>query len=132
MDAQIERAIKRTSPYKAPGASGIPNIVLKKCTDILVPILGPIFRVTFDLQTYPCEWRNSITLVIPKPARLSYAEPSAYHPIALLDTITKILSACIAEDLTKLAEKHNLLPDNHFRCQPGRTSTDALHLFWNP
>ena len=126
-DTQIMRAIRRISPYKAPGANGIPNVILKKCADILVLILGPIFRATFDLLTYPCEWKNSITLVIPKPARPCYTEPGAYRPIALLDTIAKILSACIAEDLTKLAELHDILPENHFGCRPGRASTDALH-----
>jgi Reverse transcriptase (RNA-dependent DNA polymerase) len=66
-------------------------------------------------------------LVIRKPNRPSYSDPGAYRPIALLDTIGKILSACVAEDLSKYAELHNLLPPNHFGCRPGRTTTDTLH-----
>lgn len=126
-DEQIHRAIRRTSPHKAPGANVIPNVVLKKCTNQLVSIIGPIFRATFKLNVYPAAWKNSITLVIRKPACASYSEPGSFHPIALLDTIRKILLACVAEDLTKLAETHNLLPPNHFGCRPGHTTTDAIH-----
>ena len=31
------------------------------------------------------------------------------------------------EDLTQMAETHGLLLENHFGCQPGRTTTDSLH-----
>ena len=92
-----------------------------------MPIIGPIFRVTFKLNVYPAVWKNSITLVLRKPARASYSKPSSFRPIALLDTIGKILSACVAEDLSNFAETHNLLPPNHFGCRPGRTTTDAIH-----
>jgi Reverse transcriptase (RNA-dependent DNA polymerase) len=126
-DDQIKRAIACTSPYKAPGANSIPNIILKQCADMIIPIIGPIFRATFSMNTYPEDWKNSITLVVKKPAKPSYADPGAYRPIALLDTIGKVLSSCIAEDLSKYAELHNLLPANHFGCRPGRTTTDALH-----
>jgi len=41
--------------------------------------------------------------------------------------IAKILAECVAEDLVQMAELHGLLPDNHFGCRPGRTTTDSLH-----
>jgi hypothetical protein len=58
---------------------------------------------------------------------MSYADPGAYRPIALLDNIGKILSACVAEDLVKYAEIHKLLLANHFGCRLGCTTTDTLH-----
>jgi hypothetical protein len=117
-DHQISRAINRISPCKAPRANGFSNIILKQCADLIIPIIGPIFHATFSLNTYPEEWKNSITLVVRKPAKASYVDPGAYRPIALLDTIGKVLSACVAEDLSKYAEIHNLLPRNHFGCRP--------------
>ena len=45
----------------------------------------------------------------------------------LLNTISKILLACIAEDLVHMAEVHELLLEKHFRCRPGRTTMDSLH-----
>ena len=41
--------------------------------------------------------------------------------------LVKVLTAIIAEDVSHLVEKHQLLPANHFEGRPGRTTTDALH-----
>jgi hypothetical protein len=81
----------------------------------------------FELKTYPAEWKDSITKVLRKPGKANYTVPGAYRPIALLDTIGKVLSACVAEDLVKMTETYHLLPDHHFGCRPGRTTTDAIH-----
>ena len=127
-DDQIHWAISRLAPYKAPGPNGISNIVFKNCSDLLVPWMGHFFRATFELKFLPNEWLNSKTVVIRKPGRPDYSAPKAYRPIALLDTMSKILSACVAEDLTWITTKHNLLPHTHFGGLPGRSTTDSLHL----
>ncbi|KAF8503022.1 hypothetical protein JB92DRAFT_2540999, partial [Gautieria morchelliformis] len=57
------------------------------------------------------------TRVLRKPGKADYTQllsPGAYRPIALLDTMGKVLSACIAEDLVTMTERHHLLPANHF------------------
>jgi len=36
-EEQILRQIARLSPYKAPGPDEIPNVVLQKCADLIVP-----------------------------------------------------------------------------------------------
>jgi len=65
--------------------------------------------------------------VLQNPGKPNYGVPEVYRPIVSLDTIRKVLSSCIAEDLVRMAEKKNLFPKNHFGCQLGRASTDALH-----
>jgi hypothetical protein len=42
--------------------------------------------------------------------------------------MAKILSSCVADDLTYIAEEHNLLPQTHFGGRPGRSTIDSLHL----
>ena len=73
-------------------------------------------------------WKVSITVVLRKPGKPHYDVPKAYRPIALLNTMWKILTAIIASHITFLTEKHKLLPPNHFGGRPGRTTTDALHV----
>jgi len=114
-------------PHKAPGADGITNIVFTQCADLLVPHLGPIYRATFLLKTYPKQRKDSVTTVLRKPGKPNYTVPNAHWLIALLNTMAKILLACVAEDLVHMAKLHGLLPDNHFGCRPGRTTMDSLH-----
>lgn len=125
-DTQIHKAIERLKPYKAPGSNGIPNVVLKKTAQLIVPIIGPLFRATFRIGYFPQEWKDSEIIVLRKPGKPDYAEPNAYRPIALLDTIGKVLSSCVSEDLLAFAEKYSLLPPTQFGCRPGHTTTDAL------
>jgi hypothetical protein len=63
-----------------------------------------------------------------KPNRADYTLPKSYRPIVLLKTLAKPLSMAVAEDLTYILEKHNLLPEQHFGGRPGRTATDAVHV----
>jgi len=126
-DDQIYRMIKRLGPYKAPGPDGIPNAMLIRNADLIVLYLGPLYWATFKLGIYPDNWIESTTIVLRKPGKSDYSLPNAHRPVALLNTIGKVLSACVAEDLTSTVEEHGLLPSNHFGCRPGRTTMDSLH-----
>ncbi|QRV80136.1 Reverse transcriptase from transposon X-element protein [Ceratobasidium sp. AG-Ba] len=125
--AQLHRIIANLEPYKAPGPDGIPNCVYTNCADILVPLLVPLYRATFALKYYPQAWRESVTVVLRKPGKPDYSKPKAYRPIALLNVISKLLSACVAEELNRIAEKWNLLPEHHFGGRQGRTTSDSMH-----
>ncbi|CAG7855244.1 SubName: Full=Uncharacterized protein {ECO:0000313/EMBL:CCA77710.1}; Flags: Fragment [Serendipita indica DSM 11827] len=63
-----------------------------------------------------------------KPGKPAYNIAKAYRPIALLNTLGKLLLALMAEDLTYMSEHYALLPHSQFGGRPGRTTTDALHL----
>ena len=127
-EKQIRRHLDCLSLHKAPGPNEIPNVILKNCADILVPYLLQIFRASLGLQCYPEQWKDSITCVIRKPGKPRYDVPKAYQPIALVNTITKLLSSIVMEDISHLTEKHQLLPANHFRGCPGHCTADSLHL----
>lgn len=79
------------------------------------------------LKHVPQEWKDSTIVVIRKPEKPDYTVTGAYRPIALLDTIGKVLASCITEDLLAFTDKMSLLPPMQFGCRPGRTTTDTLH-----
>ena len=112
-----------------PGPNRICNIVFIKNADLLVPHLGPIYRVTFTQRHYPDQWKVSFTVVLQKLGCPDYTLTKAYHPIALLDTMAKILSSCVADEISYLAETYEMLPPTHFGGRPGCTTVDSIHLF---
>lgn len=125
---QIERTIANTSSYKAPGPDGICNIVFKRATSALTPYLYHLFNAVFTLKTYYDPWREFTTVVLRKPGKANYSVPKAYRPIALINTTCKLLTAIVAEQVSYILERHNLIPNTHFGGRPGRTTTDSLHL----
>ena len=128
---QIRKQLCKLKPYKAPGLDGIPNVVLMKCVDLLTGSLLNIYNAMFKCKLMYKLWKTFITVVLRKPGKPRYDAPKAYRPIALLNTLWKVLMAIVASQLTFITEKHQLLPANHFGGRPGRTMTDAMHLLAN-
>ncbi|KAL5640019.1 hypothetical protein ACGC1H_007352 [Rhizoctonia solani] len=124
----IRQAVYAMKPHKAPGPDGVPACVYIQSIDLLEDHLLPVFRASLHLGIYPLEWQKSRTVVLCKPGKPNYGIAKAYHPIALLNVVSKILSTCVANRLNSLAEEHGWLPDHHFGGRPGRMTLDALHL----
>ena len=125
---RILRAIRKLKAHKAPGPDGIPNFVIISCADLLVDHLQPIYQAIITTNIYPASWKQSDTIVLRKPGKTAYNIANSYRPIALLNTLAKLLSTLVAEDISFLCEVHHLLPATQFGGRPGRTTTDALHL----
>ena len=74
-------------------------------------------------------WKHFKTITLRKPGKPDYSIPKAYRPIALEDTLSKVVESLMARKLAMLAEQYDLLPPTHFGGRPGRNTTDAiLHL----
>ena len=125
---QIKKATGKLGAHKAPGPDGIPNVVLKKSIDLITEHLYYIFRAIFELDVYPDEWRISTTVVLRKPGKPSYEEPKAYRPIALLNTLGKLFSSIMADDLSHYCETREVFPPNQFGGRPSRTTSDSMLL----
>ena len=125
---QIWRHITSLRPHKVPGADEIPNIILKKSAKLITLHLLHIFCVVLNLHVYPSQWKDIITCVLHKPGKLRYNVPKVYCPIALVNTIVKLLSSIVVEDISHLVKTHQLLPMTHFGGRLGRSTTDSLHL----
>ena len=130
-EEQIKQQLRKLKPYKAPGPDGIPNIILTKCADLITPRLRHIYTALLEKKLSYKPWKKFGTVVLRKPGKPRYDTPKAYRPIALLNTMWKVITAIVAKHLTYVTEKHQLLPANHFGGRPGRTTSDAMHLLTN-
>src|SRR5204863_9347152 len=57
--------------------------------------------------------------------------PRAWRPIALLNTVGKIIEAATAEQIRRMAEEHNMLPAHQMGARQGRSTETALDLLVN-
>src|SRR5207249_954898 len=53
--------------------------------------------------------------------------PKAYRPIALLNTISKLMDSIIIRRISFVTEIYQLLPSTHIRERKGRSVDHALH-----
>src|SRR5204863_1318647 len=75
----------------------------------------------------PC-LKDSYTVALRKPGKKDYSLPSAYRPIALENTLAKVIEKILAERIAEAAEKYELLPWNQMGGRRNRSTLSALHL----
>jgi hypothetical protein len=63
-----------------------------------------------------------------KPNKEDYTISKAYRPIALLNTIGKILELVMARKLSQLVEENDLLFETQIGARKGRSTETALQL----
>ncbi|EDN04750.1 predicted protein [Histoplasma mississippiense (nom. inval.)] len=71
-------------------------------------------------------FKEAKTVALRKPGKADYQTAGAWRPIALLDTIGKIVEAATAKRLRKIAEDHNLLPSQ----QRGQEGAAQIRTVW--
>ena len=125
---EISREIRRLKPDKAPGPDAIPNRALKMAEPMLEPILPGVFNACIRLGYQPMHFKDSITVALRKPNKGDYTQPRSYRPVALLNTLGKILEAVLARRLGALAEEHRLLPPAHLGGRRMQACEHAVHL----
>ncbi|CRG90417.1 putative RNA-directed DNA polymerase from transposon BS [Talaromyces islandicus] len=126
--SEIERAVRRAAPNKAPGTDDITNSILHKTLDILLPSLHRLFNACLQQGYCPTHFKEAITVVLRKPGKDDYTQPKSYRPIALLNTLGKALESIVANRLTYLADTYHLLPSRHTGGRKLASTDHAIHL----
>ncbi|KAJ3474388.1 hypothetical protein NLI96_g12485 [Meripilus lineatus] len=123
---EILAAVNNLASYKAPGPNLIPNIAIQMTIPHIITLFTELTNACLRLGYHPQHWKTFSTITLRKPHKPDYTIPKAYRPIALEDTLGKVMESIMARRLSALAEQYNLLPPNHFGGRPGRTTTDAV------
>ncbi|MBW0564697.1 hypothetical protein O181_104412 [Austropuccinia psidii MF-1] len=88
---KIDRAINKLANKKAAG----PDKLLKIANKAMTLHLSPLFNACLRKHHFPKQWKQAITVIIKKAAKEDYTNPNAYRPIALLNTLGKLLAKII-------------------------------------
>jgi hypothetical protein len=124
----IINILKDIAPDKAPEPDSIPNRLLQECKGVLAEPLAKLFQDCLQRSYHPKPFRHSRTVVLRKPQKLTYDVAKAYRPIALLNTLGKVLEKIVARRVSALAEEHNLLPTTQMGARPGRLTVTVLEM----
>jgi len=94
----------------------------------LAEAVAQLTNACWALGHFPARFKEARTVVLRKPGKPSYSDPGAWRPIALLNTIGKLIESLMAKRLSQAAEEHKLLPDTQMGARPGRSTETALEL----
>ena len=123
---QIRKVVEKLAPEKAPGPDEIANIVIKKTLPLIEQHLRTLMQASIDLGYFPKSFKQTNTVVLRKPGKPDYTVTKAYRPIALENTLGKVLESVMADIISYLTETYELLPAHHYGGRPGRSAEDAM------
>ena len=125
---EVEDVILGLPNGKAPGPDQIQNEVWKKLSDDIAEDIA--YAITDILRTgmVPQELRESTTVVLRKDKKKDYSLPGSYRPIALENTISKIVEKIVATRITAEMEKRGLLPRNQMGARGKRSTLSAIEM----
>lgn len=125
---EIARILASIESWKAPGPDGIPNGFLKAMGSPLVEALRTLTEACWNWQYHPQLFKHAKTVVLHKPGKKNYSLAGFWRPIALLNTLGKMVEAVTAKRMQKIAEEYGLLPLKQMGARQDRSTESALDL----
>ena len=105
----MARTISRLLNNIVLGLNRIPNEALKTCGLLIILWLTDVAKAYFVIGYY-LRLKRAITMVILyKEGKVDYLIPGSYHPIALENTLSKVLERVIVDYIADIAEEYTLL-----------------------
>ena len=126
---EVKDAIKRVPADKAPGPDGLPNrvwkILMNSCDDF-INVVTNIFDICVRTGYNPRYFQESIIFTLRKGGPRDFRLPKSYRPIALIQTLGKLLESVVAARISFAVEKHSLLPNTHLGGRKGISVDHAI------
>ncbi|KAF8690259.1 hypothetical protein AX14_003041 [Amanita brunnescens Koide BX004] len=124
---EIWDALRPTTNSSAPGPDHVTWRHLKRALSLpdTDAALARLFNNVCREGTWPSYFKDSQSVIIPKPNKPDYSVPKAYRPIALLNTLGKLLTKILANRLQHDAAEFGLLHRDQFGGIQKHSTIDA-------
>ncbi|KAB5587878.1 Reverse transcriptase from mobile element jockey protein [Ceratobasidium theobromae] len=125
LESEIADSLALCHNRSAPGAFGTNYLLLKWAFEARPALFTRLYNACIQLRYHPVCLRNALISPIPKPNRYDMASPKSYRPIALLETLSKLLEKIVAKRITAMAGRLNLIPPDQFGGKEKSSCLDA-------
>ncbi|KAB5587979.1 Reverse transcriptase from mobile element jockey protein [Ceratobasidium theobromae] len=125
LESEIADSLALCHNRSAPGAFGTNYLLLKWAFEACPALFTQLYNTCIQLRFHLVCLRNALILPIPKPNRYNMASPKSYWPIALLETLSKLLEKIVAKHITAMAGRLNLIPPDQFGGKEKSSCLDA-------
>jgi hypothetical protein len=123
--SEVEAAIKKLKPMKAPGVDGVCGELIQYGGEAAKHGIHKICQRAWEEETFPEIWTKSIIITIPKKGDLQLCEN--YRTISLVTHASKILLEIIRRRLKPHVEMN--LSEEQAGFRPGRSTVEQIFVW---
>ncbi|CAA7270904.1 unnamed protein product [Cyclocybe aegerita] len=127
LEHELLSALKGCSNSSAPGPDHVTWVHLKELLKDkhVLALLIVLANACLRVGHWPRIFKESLSVIIPKSYKPSYAVPKAFRPIVLLITFSKLIKKMIANRIQFDAVKHDIFHPNQLGGICQRSTEDA-------
>ena len=124
---ELMEALAACSSLSSPGPDHVTWVHLKKivaepqCLNVFIKLANACLTV----GCWPKHFKESISVIIPKPGKPSYSAPKAFRPIALLNTLGKLIEKMLSNRIQHDMIAYDIVDPNQFGGIRQRSTKDA-------
>ena len=111
---KLTDALSSCLSWSSPGLDHITWVHLKAVLEIekLVQLLVTLADACIRVEHWPKHFKDSVSVIIPKPGKPTYSTPKSFRPIVLLNTVRKLIEKMISNCLQFNMIKYDLVDPN--------------------
>jgi hypothetical protein len=102
--AKILNAFDSLKPNQSSGTDGCPAEWLKCCSTLISSHLTALFNSCLSAAYFPDEWRIVKVIILRKPNKSQYPNPSSFRPISILCALSNVFERILHSRLKAIAE----------------------------
>jgi len=124
---ELSQALHACSSTSAPGPDHVTWGMLKHLSAnprIAALFLG-VAEACIQVGHWPAHFKESLSVIIPKPGKPSYATPKSFCPIVLLNTLGKLVEKMLSRRMQYDGVQHGAFQPNQFGGISQRSTEDA-------
>ena len=126
-EQELSNAILQALSNKAPGPDGIPNRILHLSLPQILPLLLPLYNQCLRSGIHLRAFKQSVTVALQKLNKGDYRVTKVYRPVALLNTLEKVIESVMTRRLSWMAETHQLLLKTLLKGRKGISTEHAVY-----
>ena len=121
---ELSRAVRSMSNSRAVGIDGVPILAVRRCFDVIGPLLLHLINKSIVAGVFPERWK--IACVVPVHKAGDRGEASNYRPISLLPVMSKIAERVVCTQLSRYLFDNHLLSACQYAYRRGHSTEDAV------
>ena len=120
--SDVDYAVKSLKSTATPGPDGLSAVWFKLFYPHIKLLFHAMLNACLKLSYFPLTWRAASILILKKPSKPDYFNPSAFRGISILNASSKVFEIIIHDILKKLAHEGKWFSENQHGFRPGKST----------